>query len=139
MAFKEKKKSKKNALPKEVVDQINAMTPEDLAVEAAREQLMLDVSRAQLKDDPKKVSLENDVKAFKAKLEEEEEVIEARENLAQKKLAHTSTDQIKAEEDLSAYVKSWKSEIKDRSKKCKFMMKTLKKHLESGALKSRVD
>ena len=134
-----KEKSNKNKLPKEMVDQINAMEPEDLAIEAAREQLMLDRSLEQLKTNTKRIDLEDDVKTFKAERDKKEEVIEAKDNLAKVLEEHTSEDLEKAEEDLSCYVKSWKQEIRDRKKKFKFMMKTLKKHMESGALKSRVD
>jgi len=136
--FKQEK-SKKNQLPQEMIDQINAMKPADLAIEAAREQLMLDKSKEQLKNDSKKLTLEEEVKAFKDKLGQEQDVIDAKEKLTQAKLKHTTEDQVQAEEDLSHYVKSWKQEIKDRGKKCKFMMKTLKKHMESGALKSKMD
>jgi hypothetical protein len=134
-----KKPKKKGDLPQEVVDAINAMKPEDLAIEAAREQLMLERSKEMLKNDAKKLDLEEELKAHKEKLEQEPDVIEAKRKLEEVKLNHMTQDHLQAKEDLAYYVKSWRQEIKDRGKKCKLMMKTLRKHMESGALKSKVD
>jgi hypothetical protein len=140
------KKPKKGALPQGFIDQINKMRPEDLAIEAVREQNDLDLSKKQLKEDGKLEDLKRSLDKYDEARDKEEEVVEAQkieteasEALALAKLNHMSKDHVQAKEDVAAYKKSWNDEIRQRSKKHKFMMKTLKKHQESGLLKSRLD
>ena len=115
------------------------LKPENLAVEAAREGLAVETLKQQKKDDPKISQLTEQKKEFDDAVNAVSTVVEAQAKLDELKDAEKSTDHLKVEEDLKALRKGWGGDIRQRSKKLKFMMKTLKSHMEVGLLKSKVD
>jgi len=135
-------KTKKGAIPQDLVDKILRMKPEKLTVAAFFEGSRLQASKDQLAKDHKVADFKALIEKFKAELENDpavviaqEKVEEAKEALAKAKLDHMDPDHIQAQEDLKLYKKGWQQEIRDRAKVHKFMIKTLDRHKESGALK----
>ncbi len=135
-------KSKKTAIPQDLVDRILGMKPEKLTVAAFFEGSRLQASKDQLKKDHKVADFKALIEKFKKALDEDpaviaaqEKVTEAEDALAKAKLDNMDPDHIQAVEDLKLYKKSWQKEIRDRAKVHKFMIKTLDRHKESGALK----
>jgi vacuolar-type H+-ATPase subunit H len=138
--LKKFKSKKSSGLPLEVEQQILSMPPGDLAVEAAREQVAVDTLKTQLKEDVEIRNLRDSLKEFKEKeWDGDEDVQKAKEAYNNAKDAATSDEHRAARDDLKALEGSWKDDIKQRSKKLKYMRKTLKKHMESGALPSFLD
>ena len=138
MARGRKKKIKKDAIPQEVVDAILALKPEDLSVEAAREQLAIDALKQQFKEDAQICDLKQQLKDFKEEIDRQQDVISAQNSLDTAVESHTTQDQIEAEENLKALSGSWQDDMKQRKTRLKFILKTLKKHMESGNLKTRI-
>jgi len=135
----QRKSKAKGAIPQEIVDSILALNPEDLAVEAARESLAIQELKDLQANDDKIVTLKERIKEFEAEIQRSEAVIKAKEDLAVAIENNTTEDHIQAKEDLKALKGGYSSDIKERSKKYKFMMKTLRSHMKAGLLKSRVD
>lgn len=149
------KKSKKSrsGLSIEQEQEILNLKPQDLAVEAVREDSAIDTLKAQIKTDPQISSLEDKVKEKKKELTEHEAelsktpaIVELMEKLEQLRTENRTEDHDKvleqlseAKEDLKALKKSWGEDIRGRGKKHKFMKKTLKRHMETGLLKSVLD
>ena len=146
------KGKRKNALPQEFVDEILRMNPKDLAAEAAREQLSLEALKKQLKEDPqisdaqtKADDLKKQVKQHEEDLDRMAVVSRAKEAYEEAKEKNMDDDHQKAVEalveadaDVKALKSSWNEDLKKRKETVKLMMKTLKSHLESGALKTKL-
>ena len=137
--FGKVKKRKKSDIPQEVVDSILSLNPEDLAVEAARESLAIQELKDLCANDDKITTLKERIKEFEAELQRTEAVIKAKEDLAVAIENNTTEDHMNAKEDLKALRGGYTSDIRERNKKYKFMMKTLRSHMKAGLLKSRVD
>lgn len=145
-------RKKKNALPQELIDTILSMNPQDLAAEAAREQISFEALKKQLKEDPQieeaKVKVEdfkNQVVGFVKEADKIPAVALAKEAYKKAKEEHINEEHqstlealIDAQGDLKALKQSWNEDLKRRKETVKFMMKTLKSHLESGALKTKL-
>lgn len=135
---RKKRKSKKGALPQEFIDQIHAMKPEELAVEAAREQMAVETLKQQRKEDQNILDAEKVVKDMEEEFDRDQAVQEAREKLAEALEDKKSSDEyLQAKLDVKLHRETWNKDINDRNKKIKFMMKTLRSHMNSGALKFR--
>jgi len=132
------KKSKKHGIPQELADKILAMGPQDLAVEATREQLALETLKQQIQDDHQIVDLKGQIGALEVAADETPAVIEAYEAFENIRNNNLGDEYAKLKLDMKALRQGWNNDSKDRKKKLKFMMKALKSHMESGALKSRM-
>ena len=146
------KGKRKNALPQEFVDEILRMNPKDLAAEAAREQISLETLKQQLKEDPqisdaqtKADDLKKQIKKFDEDLDRYPSVAQAKEDYEKAKDNVRDDDHQKAIEahseadaNVKALKSSWNEDLKKRKETVKLMMKTLKSHLESGALKTKL-
>jgi uncharacterized FlgJ-related protein len=146
------KKTKAGQVPEEQVREILNMNPEDLAIEAARDEVALAVSKEQLAEDTKLKELKGLVESAKDKLQEHVEILntiaaiqDAREALNKLKEDNMSEDHTQAlitlseaKENQKAYEKGWKNEMRTRVSRLRLMKKTLRKHMGNGVLKSRV-
>lgn len=139
MKFSKNKKKNKFPIPQELAEKYLSMSPEDLAVEAAREQLAIDILKVQIKEDDQIVQLDKVKKELEDALVKIPEVVEAQEKLKEIIEKHTPEELTGARMDLKALKQGWGADVKDRKKKVKFMMKTLKTHMENGELKSKKD
>jgi len=130
-----KKGKKREQIPQQQVDRLLRMKPEDLAVEAFREQNSIDALKQQMKEDDQIERAAKKVKAFAEDLEKVPAVSKAKEALVEVEEANRSEEHDEAILDLKALKQGWQADIKNRKKLLKFMNKTLKSHMESGALK----
>jgi prophage DNA circulation protein len=131
-----KKGKKKDGLPIELVEEIQAMKPELLTIEAAREQLAIDTLKEQMAADDKIQSAQSALDQLNDQIDSEDDVIQAKAKLEEVILSYRDTDEyIQAKETLKAEKHVWQVDIRDRKKKLKLMMKTIKAHINSGALK----
>jgi len=128
-------KKSKSGLTIEQEQEILSMKPLPLAAEAAREDNSIDKLKEQRKSDGEISTLEERLKEHKEELNAVQEIVEAKERLEELKEAHKSKDHLNVEEDLKALKKGWNDDIRQRSKRHKFMKKALKRHIETGALK----
>lgn len=133
---RKKRKSKKNALPQEFIDQVHAMKPEDLAVETTREQMAVETLKEQMKEDQTIQDAAKVVKDMEEEFDNDDEVRKAKDALAEILEAKKNSEEyLQAKLDLKLHKETWTKDIRDRNKKIKFMMKTLRSHMNSGALK----
>jgi hypothetical protein len=130
-----KKVKSKSGLPIEAENEILLMKPEALAIDTTFERNNIDALQEQKKNDDQIAELKAKVKEFDDNLKTLPEVEEAQAALDALKEENTSEDHSEAKENLSALNKGWNDDIKDRKKKLKFMEKTLRAHIKSGALK----
>lgn len=131
-----KKKPRKGALPQEFIDRINRMKPEDVAVEAAREQLAIDTLKKEMKEDQKINDAKDLVTKLNDEIDAEKDVVEARAKLEEALQAHQDNDDYRtAKLDVKLHSLDWTQDISKRRKELKHMMKTIKSHIDSGALK----
>jgi hypothetical protein len=131
------KKIRKDGLPQEFKDRVLAMQPGDLAVESSREELAIETLKVQLKEDPQISDMQKKLDQMKDALALEQQVQDAKEKLEELKATHADEDMDKVKQDLKALKAGWNKDIKDRKKQRRFMLRCLKKHMESGALKSK--
>lgn len=135
--FRQKpKKKSKNALPQEYVDKIQAMKPEDVAVEMAREQFAVDSLKKDMKEDDKIIDAQNVLERLDDEIADQDKI---------KKLQGELDDLIEEEKRDDAYCQAkldvklhkteWLRDIRDRNRKIKLMKKTLQSHIASGVLK----
>lgn len=129
----------KSGLTIDQEQEILHMKPADLAVEAAREDAAIDKLKDQRNKDGKITSLQERLKEHKDVLESVDEIVTAKARLDELKEANKTKDHLLVEEDLKKERKGWNDDIRERSKKFKYMKKALKSHMESGALKSKLD
>lgn len=133
---KKPKKPRKGALPQEFIDKINAMKPEDVAVEAAREQLAIDTLKQELKEDQTVIDAKSLVEKLDEEIESENAVVKARGDLEEALASERDNDDYRqAKLDVKLQSLDWTQDINKRKKELKFMMKTIKAHISSGALK----
>lgn len=132
---KSKNKKSKSGIPLDVESKIIRMGPADLAVECTFERNAIDTLKEQSKDDSKIQELKETVDQFNKELSQKEQVQKAKDAYEAAKEEYMSEDHVEAKADLAALRKGYTEDIKNRSKKLKFMEKTLKNHIESGALK----
>jgi hypothetical protein len=133
------KKSKKSKLPQEFIDKILRMKPEDLAVEAARCHNQLDIAKEDIKNDTKLNDLKDQLEKFEDELDGHPDVVEAEDHAEKIRDENTSKDHVDAREQLKALRKGLNGELKETKLQYKFMRETLKTHMRSGLLKSRMD
>jgi len=150
MAKKKFNKSK-SGIPLEMEEKILAMNPTDLAVETTFERNAIETLKNEQKSDDKISEISDKIKDLKERKKTEEaerdqslKVKLAQEALDKAKEDETTDEQIKIEnqiveekENLKAVRSSIADDIRDRSKLLKFMQKTLRRHIESGALKRK--
>jgi hypothetical protein len=134
--FKHKKK-KKSGIPLEVEEKILAMSPMELTVDSTFERNAIDALKKSRKEDPQIIRLEEQKKEMDKELETTPEVVKAKEAYEQAKADNTTEEMVDVKESIAALRKGYAADIKDRSKTLKFMEKTLKHHIESGALKRK--
>lgn len=135
---KKKGKNKNNAgIPVELQEKILRTSPTELAIELSFEENAIDALRGQAKNDVQVKDLAEDVKKLQEALNQKDEVIKAKEAYDNVVAEHTSEELLEAKENLAALRKGYQNDLKDRSKKLKFIKKTLKSHIESGALKRK--
>lgn len=134
-----RRKGKEYAPISEEQNIILGMTPEDLAVEATRESIAIQELKDARDKDEKILDLKNKIKEFVVELHNCPAVVKAKEDLAVALENNQTQEHLEAKEDLKALKGGYNSDIKERSKKYKFMMKTLRSHMKSGLLKSKVD
>jgi hypothetical protein len=132
-------KKKKLGIPQELADQILALPAADLAVEAAREQLALDTLKKQVQNDHQIVDLKSQLDALVQAADEDDKVVAAYEAYEELRQNTLGEEYDKTKQDLKALRQGWNADLKGRKKKLKFMMKTLRSHMESGALKSKME
>lgn len=131
---KKSTKSKSGLLPAEE-EIILGMKPLDLTVELTFEQNAIEALKEQRKEEVS--TLANKVKEFDKALNNTKEVAEAQEALRKSKEENMDPDHLEAKEDLAALRQGFSNDLKFRSKRVKFIRKTLKHHIESGALKRK--
>ncbi len=134
-----KKKKSKDAIPQEDVDRISLMKPEDLAIELSREQLQLESLQQQMKEDTTLTDYKKVVDDLENRIKTEDDVVQATAALESIKDDHRNSTEYKelddAKQNLKAEKHGWNVDVKKRKKLIKFMMKTLRHHIDSGALK----
>ena len=135
--FRQKpKKKSKNALPQEYVDKVHAMKPEDVAVEVAREQLAVAVLKKEMKEDQKIIDAQNVLDQLDEEIADQDKIKKLQGELDDL-LDEEKADEgyVQAKLDVKLHKLEWTNDLRDRNKKIKFMMKTIKSHIDSGALK----
>ena len=137
MAKFKKTKKKKSGIPLEVEEAILAMSPMDLTVECTFERNAIEALKEERKNDPQVLKLSEQKAEFEKELESTPDVAKAKEEYEAAKEANSPEELVDIKENLSALKKGYANDIKDRSKKLKFMEKTLKHHIQSGALKRK--
>lgn len=133
---KKAKKPRKGAIPQEKVDEIQMMKPEALTVELAREQNAVDVLKEQLAEQQDVIDAKTLLERLNDEIDTEADVIAAKNALEEALEAHRDNEdyqQAKLDNKLAGI--SFKQDIAARNKVIKLMKKTVKAHIESGALK----
>lgn len=129
-----KKKGKnKKGISIELEQEIISMKPSDLAIELTFEENAIEALKDQRKNELS--GLNEQLREYDEALNNTKEVNDAKEKLAEAKAKNMDPDHIEAKENLSALKKGFAQDLKDRGAKAKFMRQTLKRHIESGALK----
>ena len=133
MAFKKVSKKKKGSgLPPDVEEAILAMKPEELMVEATIDRNAIEVIKEEKKNDEQILQLKEKIKGFDSDLISTTAVIKAKVALEEAIEDNMSDEHRNAKEDLSALVKGYGNDLKERKKKLKFMDRTIKRHIETG-------
>lgn len=132
---KGKKKKSASGLPLAEEQEILLMDPKALAIETTFERNGIDALKELKANDDKIGDLKAKKKEFDDHVKTLPEVIAAKEALDALIAENKSDDHVEAETGLSALNSGWNEDIKDRKKKLKFMEKTLRAHIKSGALK----
>lgn len=121
------------------VQAILTMKPEDLSVEAARGHLALETFKEQLKGDHQISDLTAKKEDLEDAAKKSERVQQARAAYEEIYKAELGDEYENVKQDLKALRGAWREEGKKRRSEVKFMMKTLKSHMEVGLLKSKLD
>jgi hypothetical protein len=130
-----KAKSKKPRLPQEFVDRIYRLKPEDLAVEAAMEEISLEISKEDIKNDSKLNSLKDQIKELDEELDGHPDVMAAEDAVEKAREENTSTEHVDLREQHKALRQALTNELREQKKRYKFMKETLRTHMRSGLLK----
>lgn len=134
--FRNKTKKSKNALPQAYIDEINAMKPELVAVEAAREQLAVTTLKKQMKEDQNIIDAQNVLDKLDEEIADQDKIRKLQNELDELVQEEKGDkDYVQAKLDVKLHKIEWTKDIRERNQKIKFMMKTIRSHIDSGALK----